>query len=77
MSDVGFVSASKKMVLLCIFYKSCYRTILLQITDVYVKRKLTCRALKSIPLQQIATLTDRDPNDPCSDSVCSEILIFL
>lgn len=73
-SDVDFVSVSKKTVLLYIFYKTCYGTILLQVTGVYVNRKLTCRALKATPAQQIATLTETDLNDPCSDSVCSEIL---
>lgn len=54
-----------------------YGTILLQVTDVYVNRKLTCRALKFTSAQQIATLTETDPNDPCSDSVCSEIPLVL
>jgi len=76
-SDVDFVPASKRTVLPYIFYKSCYGTILLEITDVCVNGKLTSRALKSIPAQKIAALTATDTNDPCSDSVCSEIPRFL
>lgn len=56
----GFcICVQEKMLLPYIFYKSCYGTIFLRITDVCVNKKLTYRALKLTPAQQVATLTER------------------